>query len=41
MTEPNQVVTPRDLFKPDGEPYIGVVRWQDGKMKLERVPIGH
>jgi hypothetical protein len=41
MTEPNQVVSPQQLFKPDGEPYIGVVRWQDGKMRLERVPIGH
>ncbi|MBT9585771.1 hypothetical protein IV102_20690, partial [bacterium] len=41
MTEPNQVVPPHRLFKPDGEPYIGVVRWQDGRMRLERVPIGH
>lgn len=41
MTEPNQVVAPDQLFKPNGEPYIGVVRWHEGRMQLERVPIGH
>lgn len=40
MTEPNQAVTRADLFKPDGEPYQGVVRWVEGQMVLERVPIG-
>lgn len=41
MTEPHQVVPPHKLFKPNGEPYIGVVRWHEGRMQLERVPIGH
>ena len=40
MTEPNQVVRPEHLFRPDGEAYLGVVRWVDGSMRLERVPIG-
>ncbi|MFN8613935.1 MAG: hypothetical protein U0931_40760 [Vulcanimicrobiota bacterium] len=39
MTEPNQVVTTRDLFKKNGEPYRGVVRWVDGQMSIERVKI--
>lgn len=29
-TEPNQVVTTRDLFRPDGRAYAGVVRWLEG-----------
>lgn len=41
MTEPNQVVTSKDLFKADGEPYRGVVRWVDGQMTIERVKIAH
>lgn len=41
LTEPNQVVTTDRLFKPNGEPYVGVVRWIDGQMSLERVAIGH
>jgi hypothetical protein len=39
MTEPNQVVTTKDLFKADGKPYTGVVRWVDGQMSIERVKI--
>lgn len=39
MTEPNQVVTSKDLFKADGHPYKGVVRWLDGQMTIERVKI--
>ncbi len=39
MTEPNQVVTSKDLFKKNGEPYRGVVRWVDGQMTIERVKI--
>jgi len=38
-TEPNQVVTTRDLFRPDGRPYTGVVRWLEGKMTIEKVRI--
>ena len=40
MTEPNEVITDAKLIRPDGEPYIGVVRWDEGVMKLERVAIG-
>ena len=39
MTDPNQVVTSKDLFKKNGEPYRGVVRWVDGQMTIERVKI--
>ena len=39
MTEPNEVVTTKDLFKPNREPYKGVVRWLDGQMTIERVKI--
>lgn len=39
MTEPNQVVAQKDLFKADGTPYMGVVRWTDGEMSIERVQI--
>ncbi|MCR4784986.1 MAG: hypothetical protein K6A35_10845 [bacterium] len=35
-TEPNQVVTKKDLFDKDGLPYVGVVRWVDGNMTIER-----
>ena len=35
-TEPNQVVEKKDLFDKNGNPYIGVVRWTDGKMVIER-----
>lgn len=38
-TEPNQVVRPKDLFKKDGHPYMGVARWMDGEMTIERVKI--
>ena len=35
-TEPNQVVEKKDLFDKNGNPYVGVVRWTDGKMVIER-----
>ena len=35
-TEPNQKVETKDLFDKNGNPYIGVVRWTDGKMVIER-----
>ncbi|MGM9997904.1 MAG: hypothetical protein ACI38Q_00650 [Candidatus Bruticola sp.] len=35
-TEPNQVVEKKDLFDKNGNPYMGVVRWTDGKMVIER-----
>lgn len=35
-TEPNQTVEKKDLFDKNGHPYIGVVRWTDGKMVIER-----
>lgn len=38
-TEPNQVVTHKDLFDNQGRPYAGVVRWHDGRMVIERVLI--
>lgn len=38
-TEPHQRVTTRDLFDAAGRPYIGVVRWLDGRMTIERVRI--
>lgn len=38
-TAPGQVISPKDLLDPQGEPYSGVVRWLDGKMSIERVQI--
>ncbi|MGM9992564.1 MAG: hypothetical protein ACI376_06950 [Candidatus Bruticola sp.] len=35
-TEPNQVVKKEDLFDKNGNPYMGIVRWTDGKMTIER-----
>lgn len=35
-TEPGQKVTTKDLFDKNGNPYIGVVTWTDGKMVIER-----
>ncbi|MBQ7501764.1 hypothetical protein IJT93_03475 [bacterium] len=35
-TEPNQVVSSKDLFDKNGVPYDGVVRWVDGSMTIER-----
>lgn len=35
-TEPNQTVEKKDLFDKNGNAYIGVVRWTDGKMVIER-----
>ncbi|MCW5865691.1 MAG: hypothetical protein KIS61_00375 [Candidatus Eremiobacteraeota bacterium] len=40
-TEPNQAISAKDLFRPDGRPYTGVVRWLDGQMQIERVRIAH
>lgn len=38
-TEPNSIPGQAQLFKPNGQPYAGVVRWQDGQMSIERVLI--
>lgn len=38
-TEPNQALKQQDLFDSKGQPYVGVVRWQDGRMTIERVKI--
>lgn len=38
-TEPGQRVTDKDLFNADGKPYIGIVRWFDGQMRIEPVRI--
>ncbi|NDD27639.1 MAG: hypothetical protein EB084_05160 [Proteobacteria bacterium] len=38
-TTPDQIVRPRDLFDGQGRPYVGVVRWLDGQMTIERVKI--
>ena len=35
-TEPNQTVEKKDLFDKNGNPYIGVVRWTNGEMTIER-----
>lgn len=35
-TDPNQVITTKDLFKSDGQPYVGVLRWRDGQQVIER-----
>jgi len=35
-TEPNQKVETKDLFDKNGVPYMGVVRWVDGQMVIER-----
>ena len=40
-TEPNQKISAKDLFRPDGRPYTGVVRWLNGEMQIERVRIAH
>ena len=38
-TEPNQKLEKRDLFDSEGRPYVGVVRWLDGRMRIERTAI--
>ena len=38
-TEPHQNLTTKDYFDSEGLPYTGVVRWVDGQMTIERVPI--
>ncbi|MFN8610114.1 MAG: hypothetical protein U0931_21405 [Vulcanimicrobiota bacterium] len=38
-TEPNSNPATSGLFKSDGHPYAGVVRWVDGQMSIERVLI--
>lgn len=35
-TEPNQKIETKDLFDKNGQPYMGVVRWVDGQMTIER-----
>ncbi len=35
-TEPNQKIEHKDMFDKDGRPYMGVVRWVDGNMVIER-----
>lgn len=34
--EPNYTMKPADRFDKDGRPYVGIVTWEDGKMKIER-----
>lgn len=37
---PNQQMEyPKDYFNPHGEPYVGAVTWENGEMKIERLPI--
>jgi hypothetical protein len=38
-TEPNQAVSDKDYFDPQGRPYMGITRWLDGRMTIERVPV--
>lgn len=38
-TEPHQAVKTKDLFDATGRPYVGVVRWENGQMTIERVKI--
>jgi len=38
-TEPHQKLETKDYFDQNGQPYTGVVRWVDGQMTIERVPI--
>ncbi|MEW6280934.1 MAG: hypothetical protein AB1758_20130 [Candidatus Eremiobacterota bacterium] len=38
-TDPGKPVSQQDLIDPQGRPYIGVVRWEDGQMQIERVKI--
>lgn len=38
-TDPGKPVTEKDLFDAKGQPYTGVVRWDNGQMVIERVKI--
>ncbi|MGE0494791.1 MAG: hypothetical protein AB7S38_36610 [Vulcanimicrobiota bacterium] len=38
-TTPGQSVAQSDLFDKEGNPYIGVVRWESGQMEIERVKV--
>ncbi|GMU51141.1 MAG: hypothetical protein AMXMBFR33_02870 [Candidatus Xenobia bacterium] len=38
-TDPGKPVSEKDLFDPHGQPYTGVVRWENGQMVIERVKI--
>lgn len=38
-TEPHQKITPKDYFDPEGRPYLGIVRWEDGQMVIERLKV--
>lgn len=35
-TEPNQTVERKDMFDKNGNPYMGIARWTDGKLVIER-----
>lgn len=38
--DPNyQMQVPQDYFNPQGEVYTGIVVWEDGQMKIERLPV--
>ncbi|MHB2016310.1 MAG: hypothetical protein ACYCW6_05115, partial [Candidatus Xenobia bacterium] len=39
MTTPDQKLKASDYFDKDGQPYAGIVRWEDGRMRIERVKI--
>lgn len=38
-TTPGQQLKESDYFDKDGNPYMGVVRWESGQMEIERLPI--
>lgn len=38
-TDPGQKVRDADRFDAKGQPYIGIVRWEDGQMIIERNPV--
>ncbi|MHB2019555.1 MAG: M36 family metallopeptidase [Candidatus Xenobia bacterium] len=37
--EPNQQPKPSDCFDAKGQPYTGIVRWENGEMHIERVKV--
>ena len=39
FTTPGQQLSEQDYFDQDGNPYMGVVRWESGQMEIERLPI--
>ena len=38
-TEPHHKISPKDYFDKEGRPYLGVVRWEDGQMTIERLKV--